>query len=200
MGGDQGNGLAIAIGLAMLLIILGCALLLWLVARYLTRNAPPKRRGALALLLTAAGLGIGWMVMMATFYESAFDPPPELRLTAAPGMDAPWIVLLEDPRGQVLEWRSSVLPFTATTADLTVPRSGVVRLRSFGPMAGRMDLEVSWSNGPSGLGAAGGPAPPGSGATAYMIVRHPSRAASTEDPPYDEAWLPAYINAREGRR
>ena len=96
MGGDQGNGLAMAIGIVMLLIILGCAFLMWLFARFLTRKVSPKRRGLVTALLTAAGLGIGWMVMTATFYESSFDPPPELRLTAAPGMDARWVVLLEE--------------------------------------------------------------------------------------------------------
>ena len=124
MGGDQGGGLALAIGIVMLLMIGGGALLLWLIARRLTRNVPAKRRNLIAILLALVGAGIGWMFVMGTFYESSFDPPPELRLTAAPGMDAPWVLLLEDPRGQELIWQSSALPFTATTAELTVPPSG----------------------------------------------------------------------------
>ncbi len=199
MGGDQGNGLALAIGIVMLLIIFGCGFLLWLIARFLTRKVSPQRRGVVTILLTLAGLGIGWLVMMATFYESSFDPPPELRLTAAPGMDARWIMLLEDPRGQELRWTSSVLPFTSTTANLTVPRSGIVRLRSFGPMAGRADLTVTWSSGQSG-GAGGGPGPPGTGASSYMILPHPNEMDAMVDSPYDGAALAAYIAEREGRR
>jgi hypothetical protein len=200
MGGDQAGGLAIAIGIVMLLIIAGCGFLLWLIARFLTRNVSPKRRGAVTLLLTVAGLGIGWLAMMATFYESSFDPPPELRLATAPGFDAPWVVLLEDPRGQALEWRSSMLPFTATTAELNVPPSGIVRLRSFGPMEGRMDLTISWPDQPSAFGAGGGPGPPGSGASAYMLIANPSheQAGSALSP--DGPALAAYIAEREGRR
>lgn len=71
--------------------------------------------------------------MTATFYESSFSPPPELRLTAPAGFDAPWVVLLEDPRGRTLVWDESALPFMTTTAELALPPSGVVRIRSFGP-------------------------------------------------------------------
>jgi hypothetical protein len=185
----------------MLLIILGCAFLMWLFARFLTRKVSPKRRGLVTALLTAAGLGIGWMVVTATFYESSFDPPPELRLTAAPGMDARWVVLLEDPRGQELTWNEGTLPFAATTAELTVPPSGIVRMRSFGPMNGRMDVGISWSRGPAAMGAGGGPGPPGSGASAYMILPHPDHMNSTADyPPPSEAALAAYIAEREARR
>jgi hypothetical protein len=34
-----------------------------------------------------------------------------------------------------VEWEDSWLPFTAATAAIDVPRSGIVRVRSFGLMA-----------------------------------------------------------------
>ena len=50
---------------------------------------------------------------------------------------------------------------------------GIVRVRSFGLMAGRMDLEVARPDGRRSPGAGGGPGPPGTGADAFIIIERP---------------------------
>jgi hypothetical protein len=201
VGGDHAGGLALAILIAMVLIVLGAVALFFLVARRLTRNLAPPRRNLVVGLMVLVGAGAGWMVMMATFFEESFSPPPLLRLAIAPGFDAPAAIILEDPRAsRTMETRGGWLPFSATTADVDVPPSGIVRVRSFGAMGGHANLDTVWSDGMTSFGAWSGPGPPGTGATAYMVIeRHDSPAGGDlqmAEPPA----LAAYVAQREGRR
>jgi hypothetical protein len=201
VGGDQASGLAMAIGIVMVLMVLGAVALFAFATRVLTPKLAPPRRRLVTLLMALVGAGIGWLLVMATFYESSWSPPPRLQLATAPGFDAPVIVLLEDSRAPgAIEWRGGGLPFTTATAEISVPPTGIVRVRSFGAMAGRMDLDAIWPDGRRSPGAGGGPGPPGTGAFAYLAVEHPDAPPPgmllMADPPA----IAAYIAQRERRR
>jgi hypothetical protein len=198
MGGDGASGLAIAIGICMILLVLGGVALFALLGRALTRKLPPTRRRLVLVLMALAGAGLGWMLVMATFYESSWAPPPRLSLATPAGFDAPFVILLEDPRAPgTVEWRDSVLPFTAATAEISVPRTGIVRVRDFGLMAGHADLGIVWPDGTQGFGAGGGPGPPGTGARSYMIIARPGAPPSDGLEFVEPAALTAYIAQRE---
>jgi len=202
MGGDQAGGLALAIGVIMVLMVLGGVALLVLVGRALTRKLSPRPRLLVTLLMVVVGAGLGWILVMATFYESSWAPPPRLSLATPAGFDAPAVILLEDRRApRIVEWRDSGLPFTAATARIEVPPSGIVRVRDFGAMGGRADLSVVWPDGVESFGAGGGPAPPGTGATTYLIIERPG-APSGEAMQLQTAnsALAAYIAQRERGR
>lgn len=201
MGGDQGNGLALAILIVMVLMVVGGVAAFAFAGRMLARNLAPPRRRLVTALMALAGAGFGWVLVMMTFYESSWSPPPRLRLAAAPGFDAPVVILLEDPRApQTLEWRGGGLPFSAAAAQIAVPPAGIVRVRSLGPIAGRMDLEAIWPDGRRSPGGGGGPGPPGTGADVYLIIERPDApsgwALQLSDPPA----LAAYVAQRERRR
>ena len=203
MGGDQGNGLSLVILICTVLMVVGGAILLAVAGRLLTRRHAPPRRTLVTLSLALVGAGLGFLVALSTFHQSTLWPPPRLSLTTPAGFDAPVAILLDDPRGgRTLAWSGGTLPFTAPAAELAVPPSGIVRLRGFGPIAGRGHVEVTWPDGRPGRAAGGGNSgPPGTGANGYLIIEPP------EPPPADAALaaddgpaIAAYIAQREGRR
>ena len=201
MGGDHAGGLALAILVAMVLFLLGAVALFVLVGRALTRNLAPRRRFLVVGLMTLAGVGAGWLLVMAIFYEGSWTPPPRLHRAVAPGFDGPAVILLEDPgAATAVEWRGGGLPFTAATAEVVVPPSGIVRVRSFGLMEGRADLDVIWSDRLQGFGAGGGPGPPGTGASAYMIFERPDLPWDGASQFSDPAAIAAYVRERERPR
>lgn len=198
MGGDGASGLAMAIVIAMVLLVAGAAVVIALLSRAFTRNMPPARRRIVMVVAAVLGAGIGWMAMMATFFESSWSPPPQLRIAAPAGFEAPVVILLQDRRARLgIETTGGWLPFTAATAVVSVPSSGIVRVNSFGGIGGRGDLDVVWPDGQHSFGAGGGPAPPGSGAEAYLIVAHPGPQAPEILQSSDPAVMAAYIAERE---
>lgn len=204
MGGDQGNGLSTVLGIIMILMVLGAVALFALIGRALTRKLAPPRRHLVTLLVALVGAGLGWLLVIATFYESTLWPPPQLSLAIPPGFDAPVVILLEEPRaGQTLEWRGGALPFTAPAAAIGVPRSGIVRVRNFGPIGVGTYFEVIWSDGRRGfLVASGNRGPPGTGATAYHILdaRRDAPLPGAFQTYDDGSAIGAYIEQRERRR
>jgi hypothetical protein len=183
------------------MLVLGGVALFALAGRALTRKLSPPRRRLVLVLMALAGAGLGWILVMATFFESSWAPPPRLSLATPAGFDAPVVILLEDPRAPtIVAWRDSALPFTAATAEIDVPSSGIVRVRSFGAMAGRADLDVIWPGGMQGFGAGGGPGPPGTGADAYLIVERPDAPPSDGLQFSDPTAVAAYVAQREQRR
>jgi hypothetical protein len=200
MGGDGASGLAMAIGIAMVLMVLGSVGAFVLIARALKRWVRPTLRVPVVVAMVVVGAGIGWVLVMATFYESSWSPPPQLSLATPPGFTAPAVLLLEDPRAPgSLEWHDSWLPFTTPTATANIPPSGILRVRSFGLIAGRADADVVWPDGIR-TGPGGGPGPPGTGANSFIMIRRP-------DAPVDHGLdfeegpaLAAYVAQREQRR
>ncbi len=129
-------------------------------------------------------------------------PPPRLSLAIPPGFDAPVVILLEDPRAsRALEWQGGAMPFTAPAAGVAVPPSGIVRVRSFGPIAERLYLVAIWSDGRQGIVTGGGnTGPPGTGASSYLMIEPPDAPPTGGSQSYDEPAIAAYIEQRERRR
>ena len=205
MGGDQGSGLALAILIVMILMLVGGMLLFALVGHLLTRKLPQPRRRLVTLLMALVGAGAGWLLVIWTFYGSTLWPPPRLGLTAAPGFDAPVVILLEDPRAaQTLEWQGGDLPFTTPAAGIAVPPSGIVRVRNFGPIGVGFNFEVIWLDGRRGfLVGSANFGPPGTGATSYHILAPPDTRPEEPAPgpqSTDAPAIAAYIAQRQGRR
>jgi hypothetical protein len=201
LGGDGLGGLALAFGLAMVAMLVGGLAVAYLFGRALARrwHLSPGQGRLLGVASGAAGLLIGLAVVTATFFESTWAPPPELRIVVPDGFAQNWVLLLEDPKsGQDLDWQGSTAPFSGLRADVVVPAGGIVRVKGFGAMAGRADTRVVWSDGAPINGAGGGPAPAGIDAVSYMAFARASSdpAAMPEHLPED---LAAYVKAREGR-
>lgn len=193
MGGDGMGGLSAAILLAMLAMLAAGFLIFYLVGRKVFRGSRP-----VALLLGLAGLGAGYLAVTATFFENSWSPPPLIRIETPAGYNHPNVILLVDRSApDSLVWRGSTLPFSGQSATLQVPLGGVVRLNDIGPLAGRVDATVEWSDGSASAGIGGGPAPTGLNAESYtIIVRTPDGA----EPPYaNETAMAAYIQAREAQ-
>jgi hypothetical protein len=197
------TGLAYAIGITMILIVLTGLLAGILLGRILARRlgwSGAKR--LLAILgLSAIGVGGGALVVIANFYEDIWAPPPQVTFNTPPGFAQNWVIVLEDPLSPVqLVWKGPDIPFFGTKAVIDVPSSGIVRLRDdLGRLHGRGDINILWSDGAYHSGYAGGPAPKSTGATVFSAF---NRVSSGEDrpaqPPFnDDAALGAYIVARE---
>lgn len=199
-GGDGMGGLSAAILIAGLAIVSGAGLLFWLVARRLAGRGGRDRSRASIALLTLLGVALGCLVVVATFYESLLDPAPQVRLAVPPGYQGVRIFLLEDPeRGLPLVWQGGGLFSGGRYAEVSVPASGVVRVRSLRPEEpGRAELDVVWGEG-EGAQNGGGEGPPGTGARSYMIVERVDAWAHGPPPalPEDPAALGGYIVARE---
>lgn len=199
MGGDGMGGLALAIVLAMALIVLGGALLAFLLARAAARRkgsspAAVKKTGLLASL---AGVALGSCIVAATFYESSWSPPPKLEISVPPGYAQPWTILLEDPRAPIdIVWSGAKIPFAQRHARINVPLTGLLRVQTLGEAAGRGDLEIVWSDGAPHNGTGGGPAPAGSGARNYILLGRPLPDGSLPEAPSGES-LTAEIRMRE---
>lgn len=206
MGGDQLDGLAQAQAILLVLMVLGGAALFAFAGRVLTRKFMPTRRRLVSALMALVGAGLAWLLALWCFYPGTLSPSPRLSLKAAPGFDAPVVILLEDPRSpRTVEWRGGELPFTAATAEVAVPPSGIVRVRSFGPIDVGAYFDVIWFDGRPGFLAGGGNrGPPGTGATAYHILEPPDGPPEAYIPgapqPFDRPAIAAYVAQREGRR
>lgn len=203
MGGDGMNGLAVAILVAMILTVAaGFGLFFlggWLLGGWFGLARGP--RWLLGLGAGALGVGVGFLAVTATFYESTWNPPPTLALAVAPGFARKWVVLLEDPSSpRELRWTGRDAPFSGRTAAVEVPPSGVVRVRSFDWLAGRGDARVVWSDGARQSGYGGGPAPDGLRASSYIAVNRGDPLETQADAPpfHDPAAFARFVAAREG--
>jgi len=122
------QGLAIAIGLGCLLMLLVPSAALALLAR---RFIGPGYTIAGALV----GFAIGAVAMMATFFESTFSPPLTLAAQTPADFAHEWVVLVADGATEIT-WTGSSLPFTSRTAHVKVPASGVVHVKTLGDIDG----------------------------------------------------------------
>jgi hypothetical protein len=188
--------------IAMILMIVGALVVFAFIGRAIARRVAPDRQGLIMVLTALAGAGLGWLWVMATFYESSWSPPPQIQLAIAPGFDAPVVLILEDRgAGQRVQWHESSLPFTRSTAQIAVPPSGIVRVHDLGAAEGRADLSILWPDGTEAFGAGGGPGPPGIGAASYMMIeRAGAQAGEAERLSSSPEALAAYVMQREGRR
>lgn len=201
MGGDGMNGLAAAIFAVMAVMIAGGFAVFFLIGRLIGRRLglSPGRRLAAGLALGFAGIGVGVLAVIATFYEGTWAPPPAIRLDVPPGFAHRQVILLEDPTvSRALVWRGVGAPFHGKSAVIAVPVSGIVRVRDLGMITGRGDIAVTWSDGAWAGGLSAGPAPSSLGAGSYVaLLRNGASAAPAEDLPFDPEALARYIRKRE---
>jgi hypothetical protein len=139
------------------------------------------------------------LAVTATFYESTWSPPPQVRFVVPQGFAHNWVFVLEDPNApQDLVWRGIEVPFFGKTATIEVPAHGIVRISDLGDLGGRMDIVAQWSDGAQGSTLSGGPGPTATKATAFVAF---DRSATTDiqtSPPFgDDTALGNYILERE---
>ncbi len=179
MGGDGMGGLAVAILLASVLLLVAPAAILFFVAMALAKAN--KRRVAIALGAATFGLAAGVVTVAATFFESSFSPTNRLLLQISPEMKHDWVVFLEKPGApQSLHWRGANLPFMSKSADVIVPASGVVIVNSLDNAAGGA-AQAFIASGAYSIAQGGGPAPKGSGYTIYAMFLRPDLPVSASD-------------------
>jgi hypothetical protein len=193
--------LALAIGIVMILIVLGGLLLGVLLSRVMGRRLgwSSDKLLLIALGLGAIGGGGGLLVVMPTFYEDTWAPPPQVTLNVPPGFKQDWLILLEDPNASTqLLWEGVEIPFFGQRTSIDVPASGIVRVRDLSELRRPGPETIQWSDGSCNSGYSGGLAPESTGAIRYLAFeRLEQDCDSPHSPlPYGEA-LAAYIAARE---
>lgn len=199
MGGDGLNGLAMAIAIAAGLMICVPFLIGVLIGRRV--HGSSLKRWSIAAGIGALGAGIGVLAVIATFFESTWEPPLRVKLNTPPGFAHDWIFLLEDPSvSNELRWTGVRIPFFTRTTEIKVPPSGVVRVRELGEL-GRAPVDEVTSAGVAPLNYGGGPAPEGVSAKTYVVLgrsRATNPASAVEEPPFgDNTALARYILKRE---
>lgn len=193
---DGMEGLAIAILLASICILLTPAMLLGGLGYFVLR----KRAGIVgAAIGVCVGLGMGALIVVATFMESTWNPPVELTFEAPPDLRHRSVLLLEDPTVSTeIPWSGMEMPLSSPTARIAIPRSGFLRVRSL-EMIRTHDRIVRLSSGEEAVGMAFLNPPPGLGATQLMYFDFVPGYPSTEADPsmMDPATLEAWVRARE---
>lgn len=200
MGGDGMSGLAAAIGVIMIAMVVGGFALAFFLGRGIAERsgAAGGKASWIGLAIGLVGLGAGVLAVFATFYESAFSPPPAITLNLPLGYAHQTFVMLEDPAATTtLTWRGSdLIPFFGRTTALDVPAKGGLRIKDLGPLSGRGDAKVRWSDGSETMGFSGGPAPAGLNATSYAIFHRGNPSAEDVALSYDPDKLAAFIRQR----
>jgi hypothetical protein len=198
----NGNGLAVLIIAAMILITFGGLLLGALLGRTVARNRgwSAAKQTVVSAGLAALGVGGGVLVVFATFYESTWAPPPQVTFTPAAEFSQSWVIILEDPSStNRLVWQGLEVPFFGKRTAVRVPPGGIVRVHSFGDLSGRADTSALWSDGASSTSQAAGLAPKSSNARYFIAFNRetPASRGQAEPPFVDGDALGAYIAARE---
>jgi hypothetical protein len=196
------DGLASAIFAAMILIILAGLMLGFLLGRKAADRIgwSGNKRTAMGVIVGALGIGGGLLAVIATFYESSWDPPPQVTFNAPPGFSHTWVIVLEDPSAaRQLVWQGIEMPFFGKKTVIDVPPSGIVRVKKLDGLSGRVDINAQWSDGSASTGQGGGPAPKSSGAISFSSFNKVTSAGEAlPDPPFgDKEALGSYIAARE---
>lgn len=196
------GGLATAIFAAMILIIAAGLLVGFLLSRTIARHFGwgGTKRTVTSLGLALIGIGGGILVVIATFYESTWAPPPQITFNAPAGFSHKWVILLEDKSAErQLAWQGIEVPFFGKKTAIDIPPQGIVRLRSLENLVGRMDINARWSDGLAATAQAGGMAPKSARAVSYRAFNRVQRGSSVEEePPFgDDDAFGAYIITRE---
>lgn len=165
-----------------------------------------RGRHGWAFGLMGAMLGglVGCVAVAATFFEDAWSPPATVEIEAPPGFAHEWVYLVGDPSSSLeLDWRGIDAPFTSRHARLTVPRSGVVRVRALGVLdGGHVDATLSIAGGPAApsMGRSGLALPPGFGSGRMVAFGFAPYPGTEPEPPVDPAALAARITSLEQER
>ena len=206
MGGDAMGGLVLVILAAVVgMVVVPAVVLVW-VSRRLSRGKSDQFRLAITAgsLLLGFGAGAAWAT--ATFFETTWSPPPKVMLNLPPGFVHRSVILLEQPSApRQLQWSGRDLPFMGKSVALDVPTSGVVRVRSFGDLAGAgFTAEATQGMRVTTMGS--GPADAALDAKYYLYVGLEKSendgvtaptAESGEDVLHSPGKFAAYVKARE---
>jgi hypothetical protein len=195
------TGLAQAIGILLILIVLGGLLLGVLLGRSLARRLGWSGAKMLLATLGLGAIGVvgGVLVVIATFRQDIWAPPRQVTFNAPPGFTQDWVILLQDRRlgSTQLVWQGVEIPFVGKKTVIDVPPSGIVRVRDLSELRGPPGIRVLWSDGSCHNGQAHGPAPRSTGATSYSAFNRVEADCRAHPPFLDDEALGAYIALRE---
>lgn len=128
------GGLAVAIGLAMILMVTMPVVVLVLLA---------KRFGAVPMVVALAlGVVVGLLAVTATFFESTWSPP--VRVVFEGQSDEKVIVLVADEKAPPIVITGAKLPFVERRVVFTVPPDAVVRVQQLAPLQGDL-VNGTWA-------------------------------------------------------
>jgi hypothetical protein len=126
---DGFEGLAAAILCAIVALVVIPGVLGALIGRAFAKES----RVAGAVIGGVVGVLLGSIAVGFTFFETTMRPPPRLTLEAPTGFAHEWVFLVGDPAvSREVVWEGSWTP----EARVSVPRGGVVRVRSLGRLDG----------------------------------------------------------------
>lgn len=147
---DGFEGLALAIFLAMICMVVVPALVFGAIGWFATR----RKKGWVGALSGAfAGVLIGGGLVAYTFYADELTRT-QLEFQVPPTFAHDWVVLMEDPTSSIqIEWTRSGL---ASKGTLTVPANGVVHVRTLEGVMGE-DVEASLADGRRSWGSVARP-------------------------------------------
>ncbi|MGV3621871.1 MAG: hypothetical protein ACO1OB_13690 [Archangium sp.] len=128
------GGLAIAIGLAMIFMLVVPVVVLVLIA---------KRFGAVPMVIALVlGVVIGLVAITATFFESTWSPPLKIEFEGT--TEQTYVIVIPDENAPPIAVTGSKLPLMQQTTKLQVPASGIVRVRSLEPLFGDMSMNATY--------------------------------------------------------
>lgn len=190
------DGMATGIMLAMICILAVPVSLFGAIGYLVFRQK--KGWGWLGALL-GVGLGVllGVVGVGFTFYEDTMSPPPHIEIDVPEGFAHEWVFFLEDPTSSTeITWGGLWSP----SARISVPRSGVVRVRALGQLdGGNTQATLSDGRPHNGFSGLNLPAALGGGRmVAYCFVGWPGREPDVST--MDEATLTARITELEAER
>lgn len=137
------GGLAVAIGLAMLAMLIVPVVVLVLIA---------KRFGAVPMIAALVlGLVVGVLAISATFFEDSWSPP--MRVVLEGQTNEAVIVVVADENAAPLVITGSDLPFMEKKTVIQVPPNGLVRVKSLEPLYGQNLNARRGDVGASGFGS-----------------------------------------------
>ena len=197
---DGMEGLALAIFAASICMLVVPGLVLGAIGYLALRTKRGAAVGAVVGL--AIGLGLGALAVTYTFFESTWDPPVHITFVTPPGYVHETVILLEDPTASLdIPWTGLEMPLASRSAIMTLPRSGVLRVRNVSDLMTN-DRTAELSDGRHMWGMIMQPAPPGLGAS-QLIVFDFMMSGTRSEPDMGmmtpEA-LAATIRAREAER
>lgn len=195
------EGLALAIFGAMICMVVVPALFFgglgWLALR--------GQYGWVGGLVGAAlGVGVGAIAVTMTFFEDTWSPPRLLELEVPAGFAHEWVYVVGDPAVSTeVAWSGVSLPFTSPRGRVSVPRSGVVRVRSLAHLDGeRVDavLVRGGGSGPRNVSFAALTLPPAAGSGRVVAFGFAPWPGREPEPPSDPDALAARIAELERER
>jgi hypothetical protein len=194
------TGMALAIFAAMAAIVTIGLAVGYVLSRGVTRGrswSGPCRAVAV-VAFGALGVAGGVLVVIATFFETTWAPPPRVQFNTPPGFTHTWVFLLEDPSSaNRLMWQGIEAPFFGKRTTIDVPMTGIMRVKSLNGISGRVDIDARWNDGSYSTGQGGGPGPKATGATTVSSFNWVNGKDKDDPPSMDRDVLGAYIMARE---